>query len=413
MNVGERTDRGISNRKTLLSPTLVVTMTIFIDITGFGMIIPLLPFYAETFQAGGTALGVLVASFAIMQFVFSPILGRVSDNIGRRPVLLLSILTSLASFVLFSAANSFVILLLSRIVAGMATETAVAQAYIADITSGKERASGMGRVGAAHGAGFIIGPVIGGSLSVYGFWAPGVAAALLTLLNLLFVVVFLPESLVKKVPTSGTAVVPKSGFVSRLLAALARPLVGAVLMIHFIVFLAFSAVPVIVPLLGIAYFGIGSVEMLYLFVYIGFVQIALQGVIIGRLVKRMGEEKLIALGPLLMMLGLLLMPLFPSTVVFLTSLTLIASGSGIMRTIVPSFISKATAADEQGGILGLASSILSIATVPGPLIGGSLFEFAGLAAPFFGSAAMLIVAFVISCRVFQMCWRRDIATTTT
>lgn len=396
-----------------LSPNFVVVVTMFIDASGFGMIIPLLPFYADTFQVGSTALGVLVASFSIMQFLFSPLLGRISDSVGRKPVLLVSILTSMASFILFAVADSFLVLLLSRIVAGLATETAVAQAYIADITSGKERASGMGRVGAAHGAGFIIGPVIGGALSIYGFWAPGFAAVLLTLLNLLFVVLFLPESLVKRDSALGATSVPKSGFLSRLLAAVAQPIIGAVLIIHFIVFLAFSAVPVIVPLLGIAYFGIGSVEMSYVFVYIGFVQIILQGLVIGRLVKRIGEEKLIAIGPLLMMLGLLVMPLFQSMAVFLTSLTLIASGSGIMRTIVPSFISKATAADEQGGILGLASSVLSIATVPGPLIGGSLFEFAGLAAPFFGSAAMLIVAFVFGCRVFQMCWRRGIKPTAT
>ena len=132
-------------------------MTIFIDITGFGMIIPLLPFYAETFNAGPTALGILVASFSMMQFVFSPILGKVSDNVGRKPVLLLSIMISALSFVFFALANSFLILLLSRIISGMATETAVAQAYIADTTSERERAKGIGRVGAAHGAGVIIG----------------------------------------------------------------------------------------------------------------------------------------------------------------------------------------------------------------------------------------------------------------
>jgi len=155
-------------------------MTLFIDATGFGMIIPLLPFYAETFQAGSAALGILIASFPLMQFIFSPILGRISDNVGRKPVLVISILTSAGSFVLFAVANSFFILLLSRIVAGLATETAVAQAYIADITSKKERASGIGKVGAAHGAGFIIGPAIGGTLSVYGFSAPGLAAVFLT-----------------------------------------------------------------------------------------------------------------------------------------------------------------------------------------------------------------------------------------
>jgi len=163
-----------------LSPTFVIVMTIFIDITGFGMIIPLLPFYAETFQAGSTALGILVASFAVMQFIFSPILGRISDSVGRRPVLLLSILISSVSFTLFTIANSFLMLLLSRIISGMATETAVAQAYISDITSKKERATGIGRVAAAHGVGFIIGPAIGGLLSVHGFWAPGLAAVILT-----------------------------------------------------------------------------------------------------------------------------------------------------------------------------------------------------------------------------------------
>lgn len=157
------------------SPVFVVVMTLFIDATGFGMIIPLLPFYTKTFHAGSAALGILVASFSFMQFTFSPILGRISDNMGRKPILIISIFTSTASFLLFALANSFLILLLSRIAAGLATETAVAQAYIADITSKRERASGIGKVGAAHGAGFIIGPAIGGTLSVYGFSAPGFA----------------------------------------------------------------------------------------------------------------------------------------------------------------------------------------------------------------------------------------------
>ncbi|MDH5783136.1 MAG: MFS transporter [Candidatus Bathyarchaeota archaeon] len=389
-----------------LSPTFVIVITIFIDITGFGMIIPLLPFYAETFQAGSAALGVLVASFSLMQFIFSPILGRISDNVGRKPVLMISILTSAASFVLFAIANSFFILLLSRIVAGLATETAVAQAYIADITSKRERASGIGKVGAAHGAGFIIGPAIGGSLSVYGFSAPGFAAVFLTLLNLLFVLFFLPESLEQKGPIlqRGTTNL-NGGLLRKLLAFLSKPLIGAVLVIFFIVFLSFSAIPVIVPLLGVIFFGFGPVEMSYFFIYIGAIQIILQGVVIGRLTKKIGEGKLIAFGPLLMLLGIFLMPLIPNISMFLFSLTMIAFGSGMMRTVVPSFISKITPAREQGGTLGATNSVASIATVPGPLVGGFLFEFAGLAAPFFASAAMLIVAFGLGCRVFHACAR--------
>ena len=210
---------------------------------------------------------------------------------GRKPVLIISILTSTGSFLLFAIANSFFVLLLSRIVAGLATETAVAQAYIADITSKKERASGIGKVGAAHGAGFIIGPAIGGFLSVYGFSTPGFAAVLLTVVNLLFVLFFLPESLNKESFKPLFTSSSDDGFFRRILANLAKPLIGAVLTIFFIVFLAFSAIPVIVPLLGVTFFGFGTVEMSYFFIYIGIVQIILQGVVIGRLTRRFSEER--------------------------------------------------------------------------------------------------------------------------
>jgi len=380
-------------------------MTILIDITGFGMIIPLLPFYAETFNAGPTALGILVASFSMMQFVFSPILGKVSDNVGRRPVLLLSILTSAVSFVFFALANSFLILLLSRIISGMATETAVAQAYIADITSDRERAKGIGRVGAAHGAGVIIGPAIGGFLSVYGFSAPGWAAFALALLNLLFVFLFLPEPAHRTDPGMGTRSKPDDGYLSRLGTALTRPLIGFVLIISFIITLAFSTIPVIVPLLGISFFDFRSVEMSYVFIYIGFIQIVLQGFAIGRLAQRFGEEKLIAFGSLLMMLGTFFMPLLPNVIVFLTSLGLIAFGIGMTQTAIPSFLSKRAPLDEQGGMLGVSQSVSSIARVPGPLIAGLVFEYAGLATPFFVSAILLIVAFGLGCKVLHACAR--------
>lgn len=379
-------------------------MTVFIDITGFGIIIPLLPFYAESFQAGSTALGVLVASFSLMQFIFAPILGRVSDNVGRRPALLLSILISMASFILFALANSFLILLLSRIVSGMATETAIAHAYIADTTSKRERATGMGRVGAAFGAGFVIGPAIGGFLSVYGFRAPGFAAATLTLLNFLFVFLFLPESISRTRSSTRMASNSKSGNLRRLVDTLTRPLIGAVLIIYFIITLAFSAIPVIAPLLGIYFFAFDSVEMSYVFMYIGLIQIVLQGFVIGRLAKKFGEEKLIAFGPLLMTLGMFLMPLTPNIAIFMGSITMIALSIGTLNTMIPSFISKRAPANEQGGMLGIAQSVSSIARVPGPVIGGFVFEF-GLVAPFFLSAAVLIVAFGLGCRVLQTCVR--------
>lgn len=397
-----------SSQTTLrLSPTSLIFMTIFIDLTGFGMIIPLLPFYADTFQAGPTALGALVASFSIMQFIFSPILGRVSDNVGRRRVLLLSILISSVSFVLFAVASSFLMLLLSRIIAGMATESAVAQAYISDITSKKERARGIGRVGAAHGAGFIMGSAIGGFLVPYGYWAPGFAAFLLTLLNFLFVFFFLPESIGHTNPSTRTPSNSNGGILRKLVDSFTRPLIGAVLVIFFIITFAFSAIPVIAPLLGKSFFNFGEVEMSYLFVYIGLIQIILQGFLIGRLSKKVGDEKLIVFGPLLLMLGMLLMPLIPNIAIFLASITMVASSIGTMSTAIPSFISKRTSAREQGSMLGVAQSMSSIARVPGPLIGGFVFEFAGLVAPFLLSAALLMAAFGLGCRVFQACARKQ------
>ncbi len=382
------------------SATWVVAITLFIDMTGFGIVIPLLPFYVETFQAGPTALGILVASFSFMQFVFSPILGRLSDKAGRKPVLVISILISMTSFIFFTFANSFNMLFLSRIVAGMATETAVAQAYIADTTSERERATGMGIVGAALGAGFIVGPALGGLLSVYGFSAPGYAAVALTLLNLLFVLFFLPESTRNKSvsPQITTNQVRYSG---GLVNALSKPLMGTVLTILFIVTLAFSTIPVIIPMLGIRFFGFGTIEMSYFFMYIGLVQIVLQGFLMRRITKKVSEEKLMVFGPLLMMFGMFLMPLIPNVAVFLASMTMISSGNGIMRTVVPSFISKRAPAKEQGGVLGLTQSVSTIARVPGPLVGGSLFEFSGPAAPFLLGGTLLLFSFSLGYRAFS------------
>ena len=213
---------------------------------------------------------------------------------------------------------------------------------------------------------------------------------------MLFVAFFLPES--HRNHNANRKLEIDAGIIPghKILDSLKKPVTGSVLVIQFVVFLAFSAIPVIVPLLGIAYFALGSVEMSYFFIYIGIIQILLQGIVIGRLASKFGELTLIVLGPLLMMLGVFVMPLFQSITLFLIGLTMIASGSGIMRTIIPSFLSRFSPADEQGGILGIASSVLSIATVPGPLIGGLLFEFAGTTAPFFGSSAILTIALIFS-----------------
>jgi predicted MFS family arabinose efflux permease len=323
---------------------------------------------------------------------------------GRRPILLLSILTSVISFLLFALADSYFILLLSRIVAGLATELGVAQAYISDITSLQDRTAGMGRIGAAHGAGFIIGPAIGGFLSTYHYSTAGFVAAALAMVNLGFAFAFLPESKPADSPLVGSADEP--GRLTRILRFLSSPSIGLLLIILFIMSLAFSAFPVIMPLLAISLFGLSSSDMSLFFVYIGVVQIIFQGFIVGRLTARLGETRLVPVGALLMTFGVFFMTIFPHLLLFLILSTIMVSGIGVLSTTIPSFISKRTARHEQGQILGVTQSISSIARVPGPVIGGLFYEFAGVQAPFFFSAALLFVATLIGIHIA----RRDSST---
>jgi multidrug resistance protein len=375
-------------------------VTVLIDMTGFGMIIPLIPFYAQRFSSNAAGIGILLASYSIMQLLFSPVLGQISDEKGRRPVLIFSVLTSVGSFALFTFASNYFLLLLSRIIAGLATEAAVAQAYVADITTKEERSIGIGKIGAATGIGFILGPVIGGLLSPFGLRAPGYAALFLSLLNLVLIFILLPE------PEGHNVVGRDVGLMESLRGiwgALREPLLGNIYVIFFFITLAFAAIPVIVPLLAIEYYGFTEVEMSYVFIFIGLIQVFLQGFAIKRLVSRLGEEKLIIFGPLLLLLGIVLTPVLSSVLGFGFATVLVAVGVGVSNTAVPSFISLMTAADMQGSKLGVIQSVGSIARVFGPLIGGFLTDIGGVQLSFYFSGALLVVPFLLGCRVFRAC----------
>jgi len=288
-------------------------------------------------------------------------------------------------------------LLGSRIVAGLATEIGVAQAYIADITEEKDRVAGMGRMGAIHGVGFIIGPALGGFLSPYGFSAAGWVAALLALVNLIFVFFFLPESKNLSQPDEDSKI--HAGLVMGLRSALSRPWMGSVLIILFIMSFALSAFPVIMPLLAMALFGLGSVEMSFFFVYTGLVQIFFQGFIVGKIARRIGEQKMIAIGLMVMTIGVFLLVFFPSLAMFVILSTVTFIGIGLLSTSIPSYVSKITPENERGGTMGATQSVSSIARVPGPLIAGVVFELAGVLAPFLLSAVLLMVATLFGIRI--------------
>jgi predicted MFS family arabinose efflux permease len=388
----------------VLSPIFVIVLTVFIDITGYGIIIPLLPYYATEFNAGPAALGVLIASFAIMQFFFSPLLGRVSDSKGRKPILLLSLFVSFVGFSIFSFANSFLMLLLSRIIAGIATERAVAQAYIADVTDEGSRTKELGKIGAALGAGFIIGPAMGGVLSTFGYSIAGYAAMILTLVNIFFVFYFLSEPNREREQS-----IEFSGYLRGLRDSIKKPLLGPTLLILFIVTFAFSTIPVIVPLLGLEFFNFDSFQLSIVFIYIGLIQIVMQGFLINWLSKRFGEEKLIALGPTLMAIGVFVMPVFQNLIIFYIANSLLAAGFGLINTSIPAFLSKRSSGSEQGSVLGILSSVASIANIPGPLIIGVVYDVAGSFVPFALSSIMLAIAFLVSCRVYNACKFRRVS----
>jgi predicted MFS family arabinose efflux permease len=384
-----------------LDPILVIVLTVFIDIIGYGIIIPLIAKYAQTFQAGPFSIGVLIASFAIMQFFFSPLLGNASDKFGRKTILLLSLIISFIGFTIYSFANSFLLLLLSRIIAGMATERAIAQAYIADLTDNKTRTKQMGKIGAAVGAGFIIGPALGGALSVFGLTVPGYLSMALTALNILFVLFFVPEPRQNQKNPKQDA--KKISYTQGILDTTKKPLIGPILLILFIITFAFSTIPVILPLLSFDFYNFTPFDLSLIFIYIGIVQIIIQGFLIDKLTRKLGEEKLIIIGPLIMAIGIFFIPIIKNLLFFYFTNALLAAGFGIMNTTIPSLISKKAKLDQQGIYLGVASSVASIANIPGPLLGGLLVDLGGIAAPFLISSILLLISLVISCKVFKQC----------
>ncbi|MFX1411619.1 MAG: MFS transporter [Promethearchaeota archaeon] len=378
----------------------VLLMTIFIDATGYAMVIPLLSFYTVSFNLGAFGLGILMNIFALNQFIFSPIMGRLSDKYGRRLLLLISISLSSASFFMFTLATSYYILLISRMFSGMATEISIAQAYMADITTNTRRTSGLGKVRAAFSAGVIVGPSISGFLSVYGYWAPGLIAVGLTLLNLIFVYFFLPEPERKITFNQNINHTRKSSFLTNLKNSLKKPLLPSLLFVFFIMTLSFAAIPVLMPFLTFAFFDFNEIQLSFVFIYIGALQLIMQGFLIGKLSEKIGEGLLIIFGLLSVLIAMLIMPTIPSLVLFFILVAMLSLGSGLVRTAIPSIVSKISSEEEQGGFLGVAQSVASFALIPGPLFAGFFYDYFGLGAPFYFSAILLLFAFLMSINLY-------------
>jgi MFS family permease len=395
---------------------LVIFLTVFIDLVGFGIVLPLLPIYSDQFGASTFFVGVIMASFSAMQFLFAPAWGRLSDRIGRRPVLLVSTAGAAASYALFGlgsglgdARTALAVIVISRVLAGVCgANITVAQACIADITPPEERSKKMGFIGMAFGLGFIFGPLLGGvSIKLLGLAGPGWVAASLCAANFLLALAILPETRQAGSAPVGAGARPRF---SQWAHVLGRPTVGLLVFVFFLATFCFTCFETTLGLLVAnnfklvdsslkvtalelmdrKRFGDAATAATVLFAYCGFVGAFVQGGPLGRIVKRMGEPRLIAVSLFLVGLSLAPLPfihgdtrlswgvLFHSAGLpwweLFGALALLAIGSGLTRPPLFGMLSILTPATEQGETIGVAQSAGSLARIFGPMFAGGLFH---------------------------------------
>jgi MFS transporter, DHA1 family, tetracycline resistance protein len=377
----------------------ILFLIVFIDLIGFGLVIPLLPFYAERFAAAPLQMTMLFATYSLMSMVTAPLWGRLSDQVGRRPVLMASMAAAALAYLWLAFATSLWMLFAARALAGICSgNIAAAQAYIADVTPPDKRARGMGMIGAAFGLGFIIGPVLGGvvagdDLATADLATPGLIAAGLSAAAFLGVVLLLPESRFAR---------RASGSRSRIAAAraaVARPVLARLIAVFFLVILAFSGMETTFVWWAIAQFGWGPRSTGFVFFYVGLLSALMQGGLIGTLTGRFGEQRLMLGGLVMIAFGLLVLPFARELTVLIVALTGLALGMGAMQPSLNSLISRRAGVEEQGEIMGLVQAVGSLSRVLGPLIAGSLFAALGRDSPFLFGAALVVAALIIGWRL--------------
>ena len=347
------------------SPLASILSIVFIDLIGFGMIIPILPLYAQRFQATEWQIGILLASYSFMQFLASPVLGWLSDRYGRKPVLLCSLVGSAAGYLLMANAASLAILFAARILAGIAgASVGTASAYIADITPPEDRSKRIGLIGAAFGIGFVLGPAIGGILSHFSVIAPFWFAAILSVLNAILMWIVLPE------PERHTA--RQKGPLMDTFEQAGSWRLGVITVTYFIAIAGFAIVTVIYPQVSHRRFELNQSQISYIFVMMGLIGAAIQGGGIGRLAKRFGDASLAITGFALMAASMMLMPFASSVPVFLLFSVGLAIGNSLSQPTVNAMASKGASAALQGRVLGVVQSAGSLGRVFGPVIAGFL-----------------------------------------
>ena len=380
-----------------------IFLTVFLDLLGFGLVIPFLPGFARQLGASDLVAAMTGAVYSLMQFLLVPLWGRLSDRIGRRPVLLVSIGATAAGMLFLGFANTLALVFAARLWTGAATANiAVAQAYIADVTPPEERARGMGLIGMAFGMGFIFGPFVGGMLARVPVMGrpgalPALVAAGLSSINLIFAAVALPESL----PRERRGIVTGHRRLPLDLAgtrqALAHPDIGRALGINFLLVFWFAGMEQTFRLFTEDAFSLSVAQTGEFLGLVGVVAAVVQGGLIGRLSRRFGEVHLLVAGLVIQTVGFAMLGIAPRVSwaprgALAGACVLIAAGSGLVSPSVSSYVSRRSRADTQGVMLGTLQSFSALARALGPAAGGLLYQAISPSAPYFAGAIGMLVA---------------------
>ncbi|WP_237072786.1 MFS transporter [Pseudaestuariivita rosea] len=373
----------------------ILFLTVFIDLLGYGIIIPLLPEFARNIGATAMLVGIIVASYSAMQFLFSPILGSLSDKFGRRPILLATIALNGGAYLLFGFVESLALLVASRVIAGIgAANLAVAQAYLSDITPPKDRVKAFGMIGAALGMGFVFGPPLGGFITdQFGTAAVGFFVASLCWLNFVLAAIRLPETIGAKqaqgteqpAHLNGFEVVKASGTLKRLFA------------VYFVFIVGFAILTVVSALLWVDRFGLTPAQVGYAFGLIGVVMAVVQG-LIGKISAKVSQASLLKAGLSLMAVTMCAMPFVPADMFVPAELLMIgffSVGYGLALPVGTALVAIETPDAAQGKVLGLYQALGALGRIIGPLIGGATYGL-GMAVPFVVGAAFLGLALIIA-----------------
>jgi MFS family permease len=380
------------------SPGLwVLMLTVFINLVGFGVIVPLLPFFAEAMQAEPWQITIMFSAYSLGQFFAEPFWGRLSDRIGRKPVLIATTALNVAGYLALAFTQNIWMAVLVRLLTGLgAGNISTIQGYVADVTPPEQRAGRMGLLGGAFGLGFIVGPALGGLLTNedagrIGFQIPIFVAAGMAALSCLGVIVFLKESRAKSDPA-----VARPKFLSGVHDAVANPVIARVLLVTIVYMAAFSGMESTFGLWAQAQHGWGAREVGLAFMVIGLVSAISQSLITGRLARRFGEARVLAFGMALFGSSLFVQTLLPEGWMVPIAMAFGGFGMALAMPNISALISRSTSPERQGAFLGLNMAAGSLARMAGPLVAGVTFSALGPNAPYLTGAVLVIPAVLLA-----------------